>query len=302
MRPYDHLERYGNDEVQGIDVGTVHVQPKLDGTNARVALTADGSLRVGSRNRVIAPGNDNHGFAAWCHEEPNKIRLNQLIDTMANLDGDRAYDQFTVYGEWLVKHSLGTYRDDAWRRFWIFDVHNGEEYLPPEVWHPHATNLGLDAVDTVAIITNPTEDQLRGLVESNTFLIKDGEGIGEGIVIKQFGWRNGFGRQPWAKIVRNEFKEMNRKAMGLKGTEGHPVEADIATHCVTRALVDKERAKIGEVDRSVLIPRLLGTVYHCVVTEELWNALKKFKNPTVNFKKLQQHVMHATKLAAPDLF
>ena len=36
FREYTHVERYGNDEVQGIEYGELYIFPKLDGTNASV--------------------------------------------------------------------------------------------------------------------------------------------------------------------------------------------------------------------------------------------------------------------------
>ncbi|KKL61905.1 hypothetical protein LCGC14_2190600, partial [marine sediment metagenome] len=36
--------------------------------------------------------------------------------------------------------------------------------------------------------------------------------FGEGIVLKNYQWENRWGEQPWAKIVRNEFKEENKRA------------------------------------------------------------------------------------------
>jgi hypothetical protein len=30
---YQHIERYGVDEVNGIDIGTCYIFPKIDGTN-----------------------------------------------------------------------------------------------------------------------------------------------------------------------------------------------------------------------------------------------------------------------------
>ena len=41
---YQHIERWGMDEVEGIEIGTCHVFPKLDGTNASVYLDNDGCL------------------------------------------------------------------------------------------------------------------------------------------------------------------------------------------------------------------------------------------------------------------
>lgn len=53
---YMHLERYGNDEVDGIEQGTTYVFPKLDGTNAQVWLNEDGTIGAGSRNRTLSSG------------------------------------------------------------------------------------------------------------------------------------------------------------------------------------------------------------------------------------------------------
>jgi ATP-dependent RNA circularization protein (DNA/RNA ligase family) len=32
------------------------------------------------------------------------------------------YRDLRLYGEWLVPHTLKTYNDDAWRKFYVFDV------------------------------------------------------------------------------------------------------------------------------------------------------------------------------------
>ena len=63
---YQHLERYGNTEVEGIEVGTCYVFPKLDGTNASVWVDDSKpfghTLCCGSRNRELELDNDNAGF------------------------------------------------------------------------------------------------------------------------------------------------------------------------------------------------------------------------------------------------
>lgn len=299
FRRFDHVERLGHDEVAGIELGEVYVFPKLDGTNASVWCDgASGLPRAGSRNREITPSDDNHGFAAWAYVDP---RLRELV---------RNHRSLILYGEWLVPHTLKTYRDDAWRRFWIFDVWDRmtERYLPFEEYRSLARECyGLDVIDPLWRATNPSEDQLRRATEGNTYLVCDGAGLGEGVVIKRYDWTNKYGRQPWAKVVRNEFKEDNRRAFGVaeRGAE-YQAEVDLAQRAVTPALVQKERAKIealGDVDRRSLIPRLLGTVYHCVVTEELWDFVKRTKPaPTIDFGKLQRAVFAQTKRVAPDLF
>lgn len=309
FRRYDHVERLGHDEVAGIELGEVYVFPKLDGANASVWADADRVLRAGSRNREVTPGEDNHGFAAWAYAHP---QLGEML---------RDHPQLIIYGEWLVPHTIKFYRDEAWRRFWIFDVWDRltEQYLPFEAYRSLARECyGLDVIDPLWRATNPSENQLRKATEGNTFLVCDGAGLGEGVVIKRYDWRNKYGRQPWAKVVRNEFKEENRKAFGVAERGGeYQAELDLAHRAVTPALVVKERAKIEAAlrhpggllqeapsdHRRALIPRLLGTVYHAVVTEELWDFVKRTKPaPTIDFGKLQRAVVAETKRCAPDLF
>ena len=55
---YMHLERYGNEEVDGIEQGTTYVFPKLDGTNAQLWVDPERNLKAGSRNRKLELDND----------------------------------------------------------------------------------------------------------------------------------------------------------------------------------------------------------------------------------------------------
>ena len=62
------------------------------------------------------------------------------------------------------------------------------------------------------------------------------------------------------------------------------------------------RKQVEERNRGQLIPRLLGTVYHELIAEELWSAIKQHKDPTINFKNLKAHSILWTKKFAADLF
>jgi len=110
---YQHLEKYGNTEVEGIEIGTCHVFPKLDGTNGQLWVE-DGKLMAGSRNKVLSLDNDNAGFYNAMINDEN---IRKFFMSNPNL---------TLYGEWLVPHTLKTYEDSAWRKFYVFDVFNRE--------------------------------------------------------------------------------------------------------------------------------------------------------------------------------
>lgn len=55
-------------------------------------------------------------------------------------------------------------------------------------------------------------------------------------------------------------------------------------------------------NRHKIIPRFLGTVYHEFVVEEMWAAVKKFKNPVVDFSKLNKLLTVAAKRTMKDVF
>lgn len=51
------------------------VTEKIDGTNALVSISEDGSIRAGSRSRWITPQDDNFGFARWVEEHKDELSL-----------------------------------------------------------------------------------------------------------------------------------------------------------------------------------------------------------------------------------
>ena len=135
-------------------------------------------------------------------------------------------------------------------------------------------------------------------------MIKDGEGSGEGVVLKNYSYQNRYGRTTWAKVVRAEFKEVHAKVMGAAELNGKKmVEETIVEKCCTEALVEKEYAKIAQEGwQSKYIPRLFGVVYHDIVDNEMWNIVKELKQPTINYKTLNHFVTEKIKRVKPELF
>jgi len=298
FRKYQHIERFGTSEVEGIEIGTCYVFPKIDGTNSSVWLN-DGGVCAGSRNRQLTLDKDNAGFyAAISKDERIKAYLEK-------------HPTHRLFGEWLVPHSLKTYRDDAWRKFYIFDVcvdadnETGLEYLPYEIYQPLISEFDLDYLAPLKVVKNGRLDDFIKILNENNFLIKDGSGVGEGVVIKNYDFYNKYKRQTWAKIVTSEFREKHHKEMGAPVKENRLVEDDIVDAFVTEAFVEKEYAKIvNENDgwTSKLIPQLLSRVFHELICEEMWNILKKFKNPVIDFKALNTLTIAQVKTVKPDIF
>ena len=291
FQKYQHIERFGaSDAVLDIEKGTCYVFPKIDGTCSQVYLR-DGALCAGSRNRELTQEDDNAGFYAAMLKDGRAMRY---------LSKHPAH---RLFGEWLVPHSLRTYRNDAWRRFYVFDVCEeddpGFRYLPYGEYQPLLEEFGLDYIPLIKTITNGDYESFTRCLDENKFLIQDGMGIGEGIIIKNYDYRNKYGRQTWAKIVTSEFLEKHKQEVP------RVIEQDIVDMFVTQAFVEKEYAKISLAQdgwRPKDIPRLFNTVYHELICEEMWNICKKFKNPTVNFGTLNYLVREKIKQVKPEIF
>lgn len=298
FRKYQHIERFGTAEVEDIQYGTCYVFPKIDGTNSSVWLGEDGGICCGSRRRELTLYSDNAGFMATILDDDN---VRHFLN---------AHPDLRLFGEWLVPHSLKTYRDDAWRKFYVFDVcrdvgDDGLEYLPYDEYKPMLEEYGIAYLAPIRIVVNGGLDDFIKCLNENNFLIKDGEGCGEGIVIKNYNYTSRYGRKTWAKIVTSEFREKHHKEMGAPITAGSLVEEQIIDKYVTVAFVEKEFAKIVNDNggwSSRFIPQLLSSVYHELICEEMWNILKSFRSPTVNFKALNGFCIAKIKAVKPELF
>lgn len=299
FKKYQHLERFGNDEVEGIELGKLYIFPKLDGTNAQVWPDDEGNIKAGSRNRELTLEKDNAGFYKFVLENENIKKYLEKHPT------------HRLYGEFLVPHSLKTYREDAWRRFYIFDVcldkeDGSVEYIPYDIYKPLVEEFGLDYIPPIVTMTNGSYEYFIRTLDNNTFMIQDGKGVGEGIVIKNYDYYNKYKRQIWAKIVTNEFKEIHKREMGVNNIKTEKViEQEIVDNYCTAAFIEKEYSKIlnetGEWDNRK-IPMLLGRVFSELVKEETWNIIKKYKNPTINYKTLNALVINKIKTVKSDIF
>lgn len=298
FKKYMHIEKFGNTEVENIEIGKCYVFPKVDGSNASCWYNNSDdepySFCAGSRNRQLTLEKDNAGFFNWLIQQEN---IKNFLRENNNL---------RLYGEWLVPHSLKTYRDDAWRRFYVFDVMDSNGVLLSyDQYKPLMDEYNIDYIPPIKIITNGSYEDFIYQMNNNVFLIEDGKGVGEGVVIKNYSFVNKYGRTTWAKIVTSEFKEKHHKEMGAPEVEKKMTEDEIVKEFVTSALCEKVYAKIKNETgdwRSEYIPRLLNTVYYDLVREEIWEIVKKFNKPTINFKTLQHFTFNKVKEHLPQIF
>lgn len=259
FRHYGKIHRLGREEVEGILVGKVAVQEKVDGANTSIWVGEDGKIHKGSRNNDVTGGT----FNGFCEYVDNHDGINKLLKLNPN---------FRLYGEWLVKHTV-SYKETAYKKFYLFDIYHNDahEWFDLEHVKEVASDFGIDAVPFHGYFENPTIEQLTAFVGKTEFGDR-----GEGIVIKNLDFVNSFGDMCYAKIVTESFKEDNGVAFG--GNNKHSdtynemyVVNKYMTLARVKKVMDKIQPQVNEKLDMKHIPRIIATCYHDMLTEEIWD-------------------------------
>ena len=286
-KKYQHIEKLGSSEVEGILEGKVYLSYKIDGTNSCIWMKDDGTLGFGSRNRELSLDDDNAKFMASIKNDT------ELYSSLFKYLSE--YPTHIIYGEWLVPHTLKTYNDNAWRQFYIFDIYDTEyqRYIPYPHYNEYLTEFypNLKMIPTIAVLDNPTEEEIKSYLDkTGDWLVK--AGLGEGIVIKNYDFVNKYGRTTWAKVLCEDFRNTKSKVRSenRENKDENPIEYEIIK-LLTLEHILKEKTKIEEKydgwsDKYIF--ELLNRVFNEFWRDNWEIILKKFKMPTISFKKLKQ--------------
>jgi len=273
FKEYRKIHRLGKEETDGIIVGKCYIQEKVDGANTSIWLE-DGIIKKGSRTQDLT-GKSFNGF-------PEYVDNHEGIKKFFDENGSK----YRLYGEWLVRHTIA-YKELSYKKFYLFDVYDEEKEQTielPEVYKI-AEKYGIDIVPLRAVIDNPTTEQINEWVGKSDFGDR-----GEGIVIKNFNFVDKFGNRNYAKIVTEKFKEDNAIAFGGNNKHSDSYwEVYVMNKYITLERVRKIVQKLepiieGRMDMKH-IPRVMNTVYHDMITEEMWEIVNDV--PVLDFKRLR---------------
>lgn len=286
-RKYMYVEKLGTSDTEGLLNGTCYLSYKLDGTNAVVWLKEDGTLGFGSRRRELIVGEDNAGFMQLMLSKDYVDEYNDLFTYLTK------YPTRIIYGEWLVRHTLRTYKEDAWKSLYVFDIYDTmtEKYINYDDYSKEleANFKHINYVPIIIKLINPTEEELKSYLEkTGDYLVT--EGLGEGLVIKNYDFVNRFGRTVWAKVLNEDFKQIKNKPKQAQIITASEMEKEIIKF-MTNEHVLKEKAKIEEHYgswSSKNIFELLNRVFLEFWRDNWEIILKKFRNPIINFATLKK--------------
>lgn len=291
---YPHVVKLSDSEVEGILNGDCYIFPKLDGSNASVWFE-DGEVKCGSRTRALSLTSDNAGFWAYIHGKSDEaVFIRKFVED---------HPDMIVYGEWLgTKNQIRDYLQPD--RFWVFDIRYNPGNLGDRdeykgfIDYPAMVEL-LDGypyiVHPLGFVKNPSVDELEKMMMDNHFNLPESV-VGEGIVIKNYGFRNVYGRYAVAKMVTDQYhqrKVTKKTTPVIDGIEYvivrdllFPSELEKAKWKVVNALGESEFNKTN----GKMIGMIIGEVWHSFVEDEIFFILKKYKNPTINFQTLNKLV------------
>lgn len=272
-RNYGKIHRLGKEEVEGILEGVCSIQEKIDGANTQIWME-DGEIKMGSRTRTLGDEEFN-GFVPYvkAHEGINSF--------LANLP------HYRLYGEWLVRHTIA-YKETAYKKWYLFDIFNeaSQEFLTAETVKVLADTYNIETAPMHGTFENPTVEMLQEFIGKSAFGDR-----GEGVVIKNYNFKNSFGDLHFAKIVTESFKEDN--AISFGGNNKHSDtywEMYVVNKYMTlpriQKIMNKIQPEINEKLDMKHIPRIMGTAYHDLLTEEIWEIANKVEK--LDFKVLKR--------------
>lgn len=315
-KKYQHVEKIGSEETEGLLNGTVHIFHKIDGTNGCVFLDDEGNLAFGNRTKQLKNGEDNYNFVEHFKQNPTTaFKLKKMLSLLPK--------RTIIYGEWLIPVFLKTYNKDAWKHFYIFDVvtypddlplevlldshasRRNEKYLPYDVYKRLCDELELLYIPLIKTLNNPNIDELTVCLEETTFLIE--KGVGEGIVIKNYEYKNPYGRSTWGKLLNADFtKRKNKVRTSNKENKNNYLwEYKIISKYCNTEFISKEIFKFKENNPKMFdsynkfinknFPILINYVFEEFLKDNLIIAIKEYKNLTLNFTILKKLIAEQIK-------
>jgi len=254
-RKYQHIEnKFTSLQCEGLTkTGTITVQSKLDGSNCQVWYDAKSNkIRVGSRNRLLSIGSDNKG----CYQKlSNDERFIAFFKEHPNVK---------LVGEWLVKHKV-EYVEEAYNELYVFDAieFDSEDDNGKATYYDYTdlanvlNSYGIKFVPAFVFDHKLVNTYLAEFFKSDVgislcnFLCKDAtseKAIGEGVVIKNYSYKNRFGRSVWCKLINEEWYKLNAKVKKQKVYIPSGLEDAFVSERLTEHFLSKELNKLEYVD------------------------------------------------------
>lgn len=260
QKKYKSIERYGKSNNEISARGNIVIWEKIDGSNASFQRVDDKILCF-SRTTYLDGSKDGTlgGFYGWVQD---------------NIDVKNLVEGFVYYGEWTNRHKID-YGENL-KKFFFYDVYDTEQecYLGMRDIRHEAKTIELTLAPIFYEGAYVSEEHIQSFA-GKSMLSPDG--VGEGIVVKNYEYFDRHGNQTFTKVVTKEFQETNGAKVKEMKAKPDPLTAFI-NNTVTEARVEKilyklvDEGKLKEdfaiEDMGIILKLLGGSVYNDVIKEE----------------------------------
>jgi len=269
---YPKIFRVGHVKAKGVfDKGTIVVEEKMDGANVRWMYDEEQDIiRFGSRNSELTNAKDFKQFK-------------KFAEWVKQLDANDLEPNMIYYAEYMIPHTI-QYDWDKVPMLLGFDVYNPCEKNPHFVSYDKSVELfealGVQFVPIIDVVHSSeiTKNYLDKVIPESKYY----NGKAEGVVFKNYEC------QKFAKLVAEEFKEVNEKVFGTspkRFKETQPERYLLEKYVTPRRVEKVIRQLISEgyeLNMS-LMSVLPQRVWQDVIEEEAFNIFKE--NLTFNPKQ-----------------
>jgi len=281
VEKYQHVERFGSSNVEGLLDKNCVVQEKLDGANLTVANEA--GLIVATRNSCIHhDGAPLTGFRG---------AVEYVLAHEGILDFITDHPELVLRGEWLIKNRID-YGPLNMFKYYVFDVQLRDgNYIP---WEDYSSLLAeYDILMVPHLGFADSMDEVIAFAGGESAIGGDRK---EGVVVKRYDFANKYGQIVWGKFVNEEYHQTPR----IRTECNH--EAAFADYAVSVALVNKVMDKL-EGDISIRrLGEIIGRSWDDVVHEELAEFVLHNKIKNFNFFTARKEVTNLVRQIAMDRF
>jgi len=260
MKKYMDIIRLGHKSTVGVlnEGDNITITEKLDGANASFKKE-NGIIKAFSRNTELNVENNLKGFYQWTQT----LDVNSLLDNVI------------YFGEWLIRHTI-KYQLDKLNQFYLYDIYNENynTYLDFSFIEYEANKLNINLIPLFYKGEYQSFEHLKSFVGKTVF----GEEKGEGIVVKNVGYKNKYGNQIFVKLVTEEFSEVQKQKPPKDPNRPITAEQEFINMCLTKARVDKLLHKLidegiieeefGIEDMGLILKNLGSRVYEDIIKEE----------------------------------
>jgi len=278
---YPKIIRLGHKDVEGIlDGGMLYITEKVDGANFQFHIM-NGKLTFGSRNMGIEEDND-RGFKGV-----------QAVREAYNKNPNEFSPLYRYYGESMQQHTL-VYEDAPPFIGLNIQIKSTEDWLKPERTKKLFEKMGLSYIHTLGRIegNKVTPDFVNDLIQKES-AYKSTSGMLEGVVFKDYKRTNVYGRLLWAKVVREDFKEVSRNVFKKLGVSGD-LEAKVAeVYCTDARIVKRINSLVDDGGHKLamkMMPLLFREVVKDIFKEEYDGVRAICETRSINLKTLENLV------------